>query len=139
MCYINEKVCGKGSGNSKKAAKNNAAEAALCVLIPEFKSQSGGDPANANAAAAANNKKNNEEMYTFFDAYAVEHSHVYALSQKLGAPLPYDVLLTCLKYNFAMNMTRNGQKFIEEDIRPIKYRNCLYRMKLAQYDVEVFL
>lgn len=127
VCYINEKVCGKGSGNSKKAAKNSAAEAALCVLIPEFKSQT--DPTTA--------KKNNEEMYTFFDSYPVEHTHIYALSQKLGAPLPYDVLLTCLKYNFAMNMTRNRQKFIEEDIRPIKYRNCLYRMKLAQYDVEV--
>jgi hypothetical protein len=24
VCYINDKICGKGSGNSKKAAKNNA-------------------------------------------------------------------------------------------------------------------
>lgn len=120
----------------------------MCVLIPEFKSQtsgpgasttggSGGDPNAAVTSAGSGAKNSYEEMYAFFDAYAVEHSHVYALSQKLGAPLPYDVLLTCLKYNFAMNMTRNGHKFIEEDIRPIKYRNCLYRMKLAQYDVEV--
>ena len=34
-------------------------------------------------------------------------------------------------------MSRNQKEFIEEDIKPIKYRNCLYRMKLAQYDVEV--
>ena len=39
--------------------------------------------------------------------------------------------------NFAINMSRNQKQFIEEDIKPIKYRNCLYRMKLAQYDVEV--
>lgn len=78
-----------------------------------------------------------EEMFAFFDDYEVESAYVYTLSQKLGASLPYDVLLTCLKYNFAMNMSRNRQKLIEEEIRPIKYRNCLYRMKLAQYDVEV--
>ena len=34
-------------------------------------------------------------------------------------------------------MSRNRRQFIEEEIKPIKYRNCLYRMKLAQYDVEV--
>ena len=34
-------------------------------------------------------------------------------------------------------MSRNQKQFIEEEIKPIKYRNCLYRMKLAQYDVEV--
>jgi hypothetical protein len=34
-------------------------------------------------------------------------------------------------------MSRNRKEFIQEDIKPIKYRNCLYRMKLAQYDVEV--
>jgi hypothetical protein len=51
--------------------------------------------------------------------------------------MPYDVLLTCLKYNFAINMSRNRKQFIEEEIKPIKYRNCLYKMKLAQYDVEV--
>jgi hypothetical protein len=33
----------------------------------------------------------------FFDSYNVEHSHIYVLSQKLAAPLPYDILLTCLK------------------------------------------
>ena len=34
-------------------------------------------------------------------------------------------------------MSRNRKQFIEEEIKPIKYRNCLYKMKLAQYDVEV--
>ena len=34
-------------------------------------------------------------------------------------------------------MSRNQKQFIEEEIKPIKYRNCLYRMKLGQYDVEV--
>ena len=34
-------------------------------------------------------------------------------------------------------MTRSHKNFIEETIKPIKYRNCLYRMKLGQYDVEV--
>ena len=34
-------------------------------------------------------------------------------------------------------MSRNQKQFIEEEIKPVKYRNCLYRMKLAQYDVEV--
>ena len=34
-------------------------------------------------------------------------------------------------------MSRNQKQFIEEEIKPIKYRNCLYRMKLAQYEVEV--
>ena len=34
-------------------------------------------------------------------------------------------------------MSRNQKQYIEEDIKPIKYRNCLYRMKLGQYDVEV--
>jgi hypothetical protein len=52
ICYLNEKICGKGTGNSKKAAKNSAAEAALCVLIPDFKGQT------------ADNQKNNDEMYT---------------------------------------------------------------------------
>ena len=52
ICYLNEKICGKGTGNSKKAAKNNAAEAALCVLIPDFKGQ------------VADTQKNNDEMYS---------------------------------------------------------------------------
>ena len=74
VCYINDKICGKGNGNSKKAAKNTAglrklkhfymiwhiltnliyflAEAALCVLIPDFKGQ------------ASDTKKNNDEMYS---------------------------------------------------------------------------
>lgn len=52
VCYINEKICGKGDGNSKKAAKNTAAEAALKVLVPDFKGSSD------------NSKKNNEEMYS---------------------------------------------------------------------------
>ena len=34
-------------------------------------------------------------------------------------------------------MARNQKDFIEEDIKAIKYRNCLYKMKLAQYEVEV--
>lgn len=34
-------------------------------------------------------------------------------------------------------MARNRKQFIEEEIKPIKYRNCLYKMKLAQYEVEV--
>ena len=34
-------------------------------------------------------------------------------------------------------MSRNQKQFIEEEIKPIKYRNCLYKMKLAQYEVEV--
>lgn len=34
-------------------------------------------------------------------------------------------------------MSRSRKQFIEEEIKPIKYRNCLYRMKLAQYEVEV--
>jgi microprocessor complex subunit DGCR8 len=52
ICYLNEKICGKGTGNSKKAAKNSAAEAALCVLIPDFKGQT------------SDNQKNNDEMYS---------------------------------------------------------------------------
>lgn len=52
ICYLNEKICGKGTGNSKKAAKNSAAEAALCVLIPDFKSQ------------ITDTQKNNDEMYS---------------------------------------------------------------------------
>ena len=39
--------------------------------------------------------------------------------------------------NFAINLSRNRKDFIEEEIKPIKFRNCLYRMKLAQYEVEV--
>jgi len=125
VCYINDKCCGKGSGNSKKTAKNNAAEAALAVLIPDYKGE------------ASDSQKNSDDTTTFFDDFPVEHSHIYMHSQKLGSPLPYDVLLTCLKYNFAVNMARNQKQFIEEEIKPIKYRNCLYRMKLAQYEVEV--
>lgn len=37
------------------------------------------------------------KYFQFFDGYNIEHTHVYSLSQKLGAPLPYDLLLTCLK------------------------------------------
>ena len=98
----NDKICGKGNGNSKKAAKNNAAEEALKVLIPEYKGQN------------SDSKKNTDDMYAvsviklfltfltfffekFFDAYNVEHSHIYSLAQSMGAPLPYEVLLTCLK------------------------------------------
>lgn len=128
ICYIADKISGKGTGNSKKTAKTAAAEAALTVLIPDFKSQCG---------TTTNTKKNYDDASTFFDDFPIEHSHIYLHSQKLGSPLPYDVLLTCLKYNFAINMSRNQKEFIEEDIKPIKYRNCLYRMKLAQYDVEV--
>ena len=51
VCYINDKVCGKGDGNSKKAAKNAAAEAALKGLVPDFKGQT-------------DTKKNNDEIYT---------------------------------------------------------------------------
>lgn len=52
VCYINDKICGKGTGNSKKASKNNAAEAALCVLIPDFKNQ------------IADSQKNSDDMYS---------------------------------------------------------------------------
>lgn len=126
ICYIADKISGKGIGNSKKMAKNAAAEAALSVLVPGFKDQVSTDV-----------KKDNEDVASFFDVYPVEHSHIYIQSQKLGSPLPYDILLTCLKYNYAINMSRNHKQFIEETITPIKYRNCLYRMKLGQYDVEV--
>ncbi len=34
-------------------------------------------------------------------------------------------------------MSRNHKELIEESIKPIKYRNCLYTMKLGQYEVEV--
>lgn len=34
-------------------------------------------------------------------------------------------------------MSRNRKQFVEEEIKPIKYRNCLYKMKIAQYEVEV--
>ena len=34
-------------------------------------------------------------------------------------------------------MSRNHKELIEEEIKPIKYRNCLYTMKLGQYEVEV--
>ena len=36
-----------------------------------------------------------------------------------------------------MNMSRDRKHLIEEEIKPIKYRNCLYKMKIAQYEVEV--
>lgn len=39
VCYIADKISGKGTGNSKKLAKTAAAEAALSVLIPDFKAQ----------------------------------------------------------------------------------------------------
>jgi dsRNA-specific ribonuclease len=52
VCYINDKICGKGTGNSKKASKNSAAEAALCVLIPDFKNQ------------IADSQKNSDDMYS---------------------------------------------------------------------------
>ena len=51
ICYINDKICGKGNGNSKKAAKNNAAEEALKVLIPEYQGQN------------SDSKKNTDDMY----------------------------------------------------------------------------
>ena len=54
VCYINDKICGKGNGNSKKSAKNNAAEEALKVLIPEYKGQN----------CDTNPKKNTDDMYT---------------------------------------------------------------------------
>lgn len=34
-------------------------------------------------------------------------------------------------------MSRNRNQYIEEEIKPIKYRNCLYKMKLGQHEVEV--
>lgn len=49
----------------------------------------------------------------------------------------YNLINLLLFSNFAINMTRNQKDFIEEDIKAIKYRNCLYKMKLAQYEVEV--
>jgi dsRNA-specific ribonuclease len=39
ICYIGDNIAGKGTGNSKKLAKAAAAEAALSVLIPDYKSQ----------------------------------------------------------------------------------------------------
>ncbi len=36
-----------------------------------------------------------------------------------------------------MNISRNRQELIEEEIKTVKFRNSLYRMKLAQYEVEV--
>jgi hypothetical protein len=53
FCYINEKLCGKGNGNSKKVAKNNAAEEALKVLVPEYK-----------GSGEENSKNNTDEMYS---------------------------------------------------------------------------
>ena len=41
-----------------------------------------------------NNNNNNKQ---FFDGFSVEHTHVIVHSQKLGSPMPYEVLLTCLK------------------------------------------
>lgn len=34
-------------------------------------------------------------------------------------------------------MNRNQKQVIDESIKPIKYRNCLYKMKLGQYEAEV--
>jgi len=108
ICYIADKISGRGTGNSKKMAKNAAgsklyflankfpcfiyfkyllAEAALSVLVPDFKSQTTETGVN----------KANDDAASFFDDFPVEHSHIYVHSQKLGSPLPYDVLLTCLK------------------------------------------
>lgn len=34
-------------------------------------------------------------------------------------------------------MSRDRKNLIEEEIKPIKYRNCLYKMKIAQFECEV--
>jgi len=84
---------GTGTGSSKKTAKLQAAKATMKVLIPHLYEKASVD------------EESISDTISFFDDIKVEDPRVPELSQKSGQPVPYQILIECLKRNYGMGNT----------------------------------
>lgn len=93
---------GSGCGNSKKAAKLEAARCALGVLIPGVEFDEDGVATNSNSRVGASGSGgsggasggavDDSDAIALFDLVPLEDSRVPELSAKAGQPTPYLIL-----------------------------------------------
>uniref|UniRef100_A0A7E4V3K8 DRBM domain-containing protein n=1 Tax=Panagrellus redivivus TaxID=6233 RepID=A0A7E4V3K8_PANRE len=105
-------VVGQGKGAAKKASRMSAAVNALEILIPEL-------TFNPQGVADENVKKTEDEL-EIFDLLSITDTRIAGFSHRLGQPMPYTVLQSCLekcktfaKTNLEVKTNKMGHSKIE--------------------------
>ncbi|VDD92190.1 unnamed protein product [Enterobius vermicularis] len=124
-------VLGRGCGNSKKAAKLDAAKSALKILIPAIEFDSEG--------IARTQKKENEDAkceegdaVALFDMLPIEDSRIPDLSARAGQPSPYLILQECLKRHAV-----HGDTEIKLRSERVKHQKHKFDMDVGKHRVSV--
>ncbi|MFH4977865.1 hypothetical protein AB6A40_004574 [Gnathostoma spinigerum] len=124
-------VLGSGCGNSKKAAKLDAARSALKILIPAIDFDNEGNAVNQKKEGE-DPAKEKEDAVALFDMLPIEDSRIPDLSARAGQPSPYLLLQECLKRNSAYGNTE-----IKLKTTRVKHQKHQFDMNVGKHQVSV--
>uniref|UniRef100_A0A0N5AVM4 DRBM domain-containing protein n=1 Tax=Syphacia muris TaxID=451379 RepID=A0A0N5AVM4_9BILA len=124
-------VLGRGCGNSKKAAKLDAAKSALKVLIPAIEFDSEGI-ARTQKKENEDGKCEEEDAVALFDMLPIEDSRIPDLSARAGQPSPYLILQECLKRHAV-----HGDTEIKLRSERVKHQKHKFDMDVGKHKVSV--
>jgi len=126
--YANKIEYGTGIAPSKKLAKARAARRTLEIMIPEIKEKLKDMPDDGTIDAT------NEDSHELkmFNEIRVEDPRITDLSQKVGEPGPYQVLLACLEKNYGLLETN-----VKHEMKQLRNQQHQYTISVNNRQVDV--